>query len=388
MFKAAIGHSEDPDSREAITEVLAQCQQGLAGEIPQAGILLAAIDFDYPLILAQIQETFPGLQLVGCSTNGEISSVSGFQEDSLTLMVFSSDQVTIRAGLGRGLSKNIDTAVQEAIDMASIGLPTPPKLCFAFPEGLCSDTSTIVQTLQQKLGQQIPIFGGMSADNLSFQHTYQFFQGEVTADAIPLLLFSGNICYSHGTASGWQLFSKKSQVTKADDCIVYEINDQPALDFYKQYLGAANFHQEYMSYPLAIFENNSDNYYLRTPVNHDEESGAVTFIANVPLNSTIQIAKASRAETLQAAAISLEQATHNYPGQLPAAALLISCASRRMVLGTRTKEEYETFQTHFPKNIPCSGFYSYGEIAPLQRLGKSQFHNQTFITILFGEGED
>jgi hypothetical protein len=388
MFKAAIGHSEDPDSSEAITEVLAQCQQGLAGEIPQAGILLAAIDFDYPLILAKIQETFPGLQLVGCSTNGEISSVSGFQEDSLTLMVFSSDQVTIRAGLGRGLSKNIDAAVQEAIDMASIGLPTPPKLCFAFPEGLCADTSAIAQILQQKLGQQIPVFGGMSADNLSFQHTYQFFQGEVTADAIPLLLFYGNICYSHGATSGWQVFGKKSQVTKVENNTVYEIDGQPALNFYKQYLGLADFHQEYGSYPLAIFEQDSDRYYLRTPIYHDEASGAVTYIAHVPLNATIQITRASRTETIEAAALSLEQAIRNYPGQSPAVALLISCASRRILLGTKTKEEYETFQNHFPKNIPCAGFYSYGEIAPIQRLGKSQFHNQTFITVLLGEGED
>jgi hypothetical protein len=385
MFKASIGHSEDPDSSEAITEVLAQCQQDLAGEIPQAGILLAAIDFDYPLILAQIQETFPGIQLIGCSTNGEMSSVSGFQEDSLTLMVFSSDQVTISAGLGRGLSKNIEAAVQEAINMATAGLPTPPKLCFAFPEGLCIDTALLVQTLHHSLGQQIPILGGMSADNLAFQQTYQFFRGEVTSDTIPLLLFSGNIHHSHGAASGWQLFSKKSKVTKAEGCIVYEIDDQPALDFYKQYLGTADFHREYLSYPLAIFEDDTDDYYLRTPVYHEEASGAVTFLSRVPLHATVQIAKTSRADTLTAAATSLQQATQNYPGQSPAAAFLISCASRRLVLGTRAKEEYETFQTHLPKDIPCCGFYSYGEIAPLQKLGKSQFHNQTFITVLLGE---
>jgi hypothetical protein len=385
MFKAYVGHSEDPDSGEAIAEVLKQCQQHLAGEIPQAGILLAAIDFDYPLILAKIQEKFPGIQLIGCSTNGEMSSVSGFQEDSLNLMVFCSDQVKITAGLGRHVSQDINAAVQEAIDMATIGLSAPPQLCLTFPEGLGGDAATIAQTLQQRLGLQVPILGGMSAENLSFIKTYQFFQGEVNSDTIPLLLFYGDICFSHGAASGWQSFGKKSKVTKVDGCIVHEIDDQPALDFYKQYLGTADFHHEYISYPLAIFEDNSDNYYLRTPVSHDEESGMIKFLSTIPAHATVQISKTSREDTLQAAAISLAQAVEDYPGQLPAVALLISCASRRVVLGTRACEEYEAFQTNLPKNIPCCGFYSYGEISPLQKLGKSQFHNQTFITVLLGE---
>ena len=50
MFKVAVGHSNDPDSLEAINETIEQCQQSLDGEIPQAGILFAAIDFEHSLI--------------------------------------------------------------------------------------------------------------------------------------------------------------------------------------------------------------------------------------------------------------------------------------------------------------------------------------------------
>ncbi|NJR66826.1 MAG: translation initiation factor IF-1 [Leptolyngbyaceae cyanobacterium CRU_2_3] len=42
---------------------------------PQAGILFAAIDFDHELILRRIQQAFPGIALIGGTTNGEISSV-------------------------------------------------------------------------------------------------------------------------------------------------------------------------------------------------------------------------------------------------------------------------------------------------------------------------
>jgi hypothetical protein len=57
MFKVAVGHSNDPDSLEAINETLEQCQKSLDGEIPQAGILFAAIDFEYRLILQRIVTT-------------------------------------------------------------------------------------------------------------------------------------------------------------------------------------------------------------------------------------------------------------------------------------------------------------------------------------------
>jgi hypothetical protein len=55
MFRAAVGHSVDPDSLSAIAEVLDECRLSLHGEKPQAGVLFAGIDFDYALILQHIQ---------------------------------------------------------------------------------------------------------------------------------------------------------------------------------------------------------------------------------------------------------------------------------------------------------------------------------------------
>ncbi len=384
MFQVHIGHSEDPDSRAAIAEVLHQCQRALGKELPQAGILFAAIDFDHPLILAQIQTAFPDIELVGCTTNGEMSSVLGFQEDSLTLMIFCSDQITIRAGFGRGVSQNSDSAVQEAITTATNNLLELPQLCLTFPEGIGIDGVSIIRTLQHHLGEKVPIFGGTSADSLAVQKSYQFFKQEVTSDAIPILLFSGNIRYSHGTASGWRPIGKKSKVTKVDGCIVYEIDGKSALKFYQQHLGEAGCNHEYISYPLAIFADDSQEFYLTSPGIHDEAVGSVTFMSSIPLNATIQMTEISREDILEATKLSVEQAIKNYPGHSPAAAMLISCAARRMLLGTRAKEEYQIF-THLSNHIPCCGFYSFGEVSPLQSSEQSQFHNQTFITLLLGE---
>jgi hypothetical protein len=385
MFKAFVGHSNDPDSQGAIDEVLQQCQASLDGELPQAGILLAAIDFDHALILAQIQETFPGIEIIGSTTNGEVSSVLGFQEDSLSLMVFCSDRVEIRAGLGRGATKDVDAAVADSIAMATAKLSSVPKLCLTFPESIHVNGVQLIAALQKGLGETTPIIGGTAADDLTFSCTKQFFQSEVTSGAVPILLFAGNLQYSHGVASGWKTLGQKSIITKAEDCIVYEIDGKKALDFYKECLGTANAAAEYINYPLAIAEGDATDFCLRSPFSHNEENGSMIFTSTIPEGATVWMANAAREDILNATTTSLENALSSYTGASPSAAIVISCAARRIVLGTQTREEYEIFKTKLPTKLACLGFYSYGEIAPSQCNQPTKFHNQTFATLLIGE---
>ncbi len=385
MFKSFVGHSDDPDSSIAIEEVLQQCQTALAGETPQAGVLFAAIDFDHVLILDRIQTTFPGIELIGSTTNGEMSSVLGFQEDSLTLMIFCADRIEIKAGLGRGVSKDTPLAVKEAIDTAASQLSGPVKLCLTFPESINVNGVSVLAALKQNLGAEIPILGAMAADDYKFEQTYQFFKSEVVSDAVPTLLFAGELAYSHGIASGWKPIGKRSQVTKVEGNLIQEIDGKSAVDFYEHYLGHGGIITEYAIHALAIFEADQENFYMRAPVSYDRSAGTLTFFSDIPLGATIQITEAAREEIIAASATSLQQALKSYPGTEPTVALVVSCAARRRLLGTQADAEYENIRANLPANLPCCGLYSFGEISPIDRSGETQFHNQTFVTLLLGE---
>jgi hypothetical protein len=82
MFKAFVGHSEDVLTQEAAGEVIGQIRESLAGAEPQAGILFCSIDFDHAALLTVIGTAFPTMELIGCTTDGELSSAMGFKEDS------------------------------------------------------------------------------------------------------------------------------------------------------------------------------------------------------------------------------------------------------------------------------------------------------------------
>ncbi len=388
MLKAMVGHSNDPDSQAAVSEVLEKICCALAGATPKAGILFAAIDFDHALILHEIVKAFPEIALIGGTTDGEISSILGFEQDSLTLMVFCSDNITISAGIGREVSKDESAAAQWAVQQASIAHSEEIQFCISLPESLTTSGVAILDSLKQALGKQVPIFGGLTADQWRSQQTYQFFQTEVCSDAVPILLFSGPILFSHGIANGWQPLGTAGQVTKAERNVVYEIDGQPALAFYHRYLGALPPSSEY---PLALFDSDSDLHYMRAPSGiHDPATGSITFFGDVPMQSIVQITEATHDSILLASQLSTKQALENYPGQVPAAALFFSCASRRQILGSRTKEEYHQAQQCLSQNsptqtIPSCGFYANGEIAPLQQKGETHLHNETFITLLLGE---
>lgn len=385
MFKVVVAHSNDPDSPSAIQEVIDQCLGDLKGVQPQAGLLLAALDFDHTLLLARLHETFPDLQLIGGTTDGEMSSVLGFEEDSITLMLFCSDTVQIRAGVGLGVSQDVAAATQAAVDQAvdqAVGdRPFDPKLCITVPDGLTVSGVAAIAGLKQALGPEVAIVGGTSGDQWNFRQTYQFFGDQVLSDAIVILLFSGDLKFSHGVSSGWYPMSRKAVVTKAKGALVYEIDDRPAVEFYDHYLNGLTVSGEY---PLAVFDQASDEFYLRASNAWDREQGTILFMGDVPEGATVQITHTTCDDIIAATKTSIEKARSHYPGEQPAAIFLFSCAARRRLLGTRTCEEYELGQQSIGEDIPTIGFYTYGEISPLAPGGEAFYHQETLVTLLLG----
>jgi hypothetical protein len=392
MFKVVVGHSEDPDSLGAIEDVIGQCLEALSGETPQAGILFCAIEFDYTLILKTLRQQFPHLELIGCTSDGEVSSKLQFQEDSLTLTLFCSDQITIRAGISPNLSQDSDAAAQQAIANAQ-GLTDQTRLCLTVPDGLSANGVSVTKALAKALGPQVVLVGGTAADQWNFQKTYQFCSNsngdQVLSDSLPILLFSGDLLISHGVSSGWQPISRMGVVTRSEGPIVYEIDHQPTTDFYQFYLKTLMDLNETRltgEYPLAVFESeDSEDFYLRAPLSGKYALGqSISFMGDVPQGSRVQVTHATGDELIAATQLSIEQARQNYPGTQPAGLLIFSCAARRWLLGPRTREEYDLCQKILDPALPVCGFYTYGEIAPIQPKGETYYHQETFVTLMLG----
>jgi hypothetical protein len=104
MITVGTGQAEVIETHSVVRTALVQCRRQLNSVRPQAGIVFVGGHFDHHLMLGAIRRQYPVIELVGCTTAGDFSTSFGFSDDAITLMLFASDDVTIRAGVGRGLA--------------------------------------------------------------------------------------------------------------------------------------------------------------------------------------------------------------------------------------------------------------------------------------------
>ncbi len=386
MLKVIVGHSEDVLTAEAARETIAQIRASLAGAQPRAGILLCSVDYDHALMLSVIKEAFPAMELIGCTTDGELSSAIGFTEDSLTLMVFVSDTVDIRAGCGRGAASRGYEAGREAAAAAKGSNLAPGEERFAIilADPFNAGISGVDEGIRGVLGDLFPVFGGASAAHSKQRQTFQFFGDEVLTDSVVLLLFAGPFVFADGLKGAFSPLGPREMVTAVRDNVLVEIGGRPAVDYFRRYTG--NF-DLFMNYCLAVYENNRDNFYVRSAPFSDPKKGTVTLNGRVPQGAMVQIGSPDRKNLLHSCMDSVRTAMSAYHGNQPAAALFFSCAGRKIVMGSKIVQEVHTIRQHLP-GIPFVGFYCYGEFGPLTRLDPYMFHGATFVTLLLGPAKE
>jgi PAS domain S-box-containing protein len=382
MIRVGLGQSEHFETRSAVDSAIAQCRQQLAGAQPQAGIVFAGVNFDHRLMLDEILNRFPGIDLIGCTTAGEFSSSYGFSDDSIILMVFYSDDVEMGIGVSRSLSENSEAAIRAAVEQASAKLSKRVSICLAFPDWSSRSFDLIMKSLNLALGNDCPVFGGVAGSLWDEnQAPLQFFENEVLADAMPIILFAGSLEYSFSIANSWKPVGKQAKITSAEGRLVKRIDDFKAVDFYRHYLGDhSDPAQEFL---LAVYDKNSTRSYLRAPINYNPDD-SITFSESIPQGATVQLTEAIREVMIEDTQTTSRQIAQEISELVPAFAMAFSCAFRKNMLGTRVEQELQILQSHLPPRLPIVGFYSFGEIAPLVKGQESLFHGATLVTLLVG----
>jgi hypothetical protein len=385
MFRMVVGHSDDVDAAEAVASVVAQCEAGLDGASPRAGLLFSNFATDSEALCSGFADAFPDTDIIGSTAMGEMSSVLGFLEDSVTLALFVSDTVDITAGLGTELSVDAKAAARGAVSEARSKTEREPRLCITTPS-IAGLPRNLLDDLRDELGEGVTVLGGVAAPlTMADRGTTarQYFNGRVVTDAVPVLLFSGPLIFSFGLDAGWRPVGKPGRVTRATASVVYEVDDEPAMAFYERYLGAGA--RPTVANPLAVFEDDSDDFYLRVAVPRDKEPGALTVTGGIHEGARVQLTVAVTEEIFDGARSAFQRAVKAYPeGSAPEAVLLFSCAIRKLLLGTRTGREFDIARTEFGETVPICGFYTIGEIAPLETGSPTRFHHETMVAVLLG----
>jgi len=384
MFFTVVAQSDDIDAEGVLAEILAQCREKLDARIPKAGLLFSTIDIQHEQVLDGILEAWPGLELIGCTTAGEMSSALGYREDSVALVLFGSDSIEFASGIGRDVSKDIQSACRTAIESAAAKSDLPTAICIALPESMTTSGQQIVESLRREVGSNVPIVGAMAGDGFRLTGTRQFFGREACSDSVPVLLLAGQLVYSVAVETGWEPVGEPGLVTRSEGTILHEIDGRPALEFYRRFLGETA--KPMPENALAVLDENGKIECLRsTDPTFVADTGAIRCFAEIPEGKMVRITVADRGNILDGCRASIKKAFAGYPhGKKPEAALFFSCASRSDLLGTRTKEEFGIISPVMGNEVAVCGFYGYGEIGPRDRSEASRYHNATFVSLIIG----
>ncbi len=341
--------------------------------------------FDNPAPLIELKLAYPKSYIAGCSTAGEIFN-NTINDHSISVAVTKFDKSTISIA-----TADIDNSKQsfEVGKLLTKQLKQENlKSIFILSDGLTVNGSALVEGLKEELDSSVVITGGLAGDGSNFKKTWVLNKDKPIYKSVTAIgMYGNNIEVGYGSKGGWDIFGPERLITRSEGNILYEIDGQPALDVYKNYLGekAKELPASGLLFPLAIREKPlSKIEVVRTILSIDEKNKSLTFAGNIPQGWHAQLMKANFDRLIEGASIAGRLATSQINVKGNTLNLAISCVGRRLVLGERTEEEVEASLETLGKNASLVGFYSYGEISP-SGLQSCDLHNQTMTFTTFGE---
>lgn len=328
--------------------------------------------FQSPACYEALRTLFPAAHIFGCSSAGNV----------LGTEISDGDVVATAFRLERSSVKMVSVDLKDGKDAECVGKQIMSALqgeslkhVLVLSDGLQANGSELARGLNQA---EVHVTGGLAGDGTRFGETWVMADAPACKGRVAAIGFYGDVSVRSGCFAGWEDFGAERVVTRSTGNVVYEIDNQPALDLYKKYLGelAAELPASGLRFPISIQQDKSSRPLIRTLLAVDENSRSLTFAGDVPQGYLCKLMRTNLDGLIESAGMAA-QAAHSGGGETNGLCMVVSCVGRRLVMGQLTEEELEIVQDTLGENTAITGFYSYGELAPFSDVMLCQLHNQT-----------
>jgi hypothetical protein len=366
---------EHPDKAiEAMREAI-EAKGGLLGQ--SAGIVMCQVDFINTGFSSFVSEklNFP---ILGATTS--TVAVDGHATPfRFCLLILTSDNVVMRAGLTKSLNivkenlsraelrRHIDRRYQELYRELNEGMGGPADLILSFipPIPGCSD-----ERLAKVLfaDHEEPFFGTFAVDA---HHTKRksmpsvIYGGDAYDDRCALLALKGGISpkFFLSEIKRANIARQNAVITKCDGNILYEVNFQPAEEYFKS-LGVydKNILVSLNTNPVILYDAIQEKYSPRV-LYEITRTGGYLFNGIMPEGATISVGRLEGEEITDSA-----KKLFGEVASLPdlKGALFFSCLSKQLNLCWDELGEIRILEEAMrDRNIPWLFAYSGGEICPV-----------------------
>ncbi len=336
----------------------------------------------------EVKAMYPKSRILSCSTAGEILDTR-VRNDSIALSAVFFEKTTLtfsEVTVEKG-EDSYEAGRKLANDLKKDGLTH----VMVFSDGLRVNGTKLVRGFNDVLPSDVSVTGGLVGDGADFKKTLVGLDESGKEGKIVAVGFYGHaLKIGYGSLGGWDPFGIERTITKSKDNVLYELDGQPALKLYKEYLGeqANGLPGTGLLFPLRLRLKNvgKEVEVVRTILGISEADQSMTFAGDMPEGTPAMLMKANFERLIDGASGAGSMSIESLGSGKAELAILISCVGRIMVLKERVEEEIEAVRAKIGNEAAIVGFYSYGELCPVAPTEKQcELHNQTMTITTFRE---
>jgi hypothetical protein len=318
---------------------------------------------DFDEVVAEAEKHFPDIDVVACTTAGEISA-QGYDQGQIIAVGFPNEGFATTSLLIEGIDNLtpqplIDRIALERVGLQERNLDLKDGFAFLIVDGLSLSEDTLTATISPAL-RDMPIFGGSAGDGTDFRETRVALNGKVAKTAAILSLVRSRYRTRVFSLDHLVPSDEKMVVTDADprQRIVKSINAEPAAREYARIVGKDPEQLDrfiFASHPVVVRIGGSHHVRAIQQVN---DAGELVFFSAIDEGMVLTVAKPQNmTEHLRRKMAELSESSK------PAHILGCDCILRRIEAeqSQMTRDLSEVLSSY---NV--IGFSTYGEqIGPL-----------------------
>ena len=338
-----------------------------------------------PENLDPIRSAYPNADLVTASTAGEIIR-DGVYDNSIVATAIELEQSRLKC---------VKTHISEHVSSFDAGLFLKEQLqsddlsgIFIISDGLMVEGSELVRGFNHENTKNIPITGGLAGDAARFQNTYTSLnEAPGKGNIIAVGFYGDHMHIGHGSLGGWDEFGYERTITRSDKNVLFEVDEEKALDLYKRYLGsfAEQLPGSALMFPLSMRVPGADKYLIRTILATDDNESAMIFAGNMPQGSTVRMMRGDIQKLIRASATAAKDSVETLKNRKPQLTLMLSCVGRKIIMDKKVEEEVLAAEEVIDGDCAVAGFYTYGGLSPFGVGTPCELHNQTMTITTFSE---
>jgi hypothetical protein len=260
-------------------------------------VFFCSSEYDLDVLAAEMRRLFAGVQVVGCTTAGEIGP-AGYCQHSLSGASFPAGSFVATCGLldqlGQfDISKGHDFAQALLQRLESKAPNSSPDNSFALLliDGMSVREEPVTHALQYALGK-LTLFGGSAGDDLKFEKTFVYSDGRFHSDSAVLILISTSSPFKIFKTQHFVSSDERLVVTEADPATrtVKEINGLPAAAEYARLVGVEVHDLNPMRFatsPVVVKIGGID--YVRS-IQKANADGSLTFFCAIEVGLVLRVA--------------------------------------------------------------------------------------------------